>query len=92
VTDDLELSGTMVTSAIFAVATSTSDRWSGILGIGLDGLEASGSPYHNIIDEMQSQGLIRTRAYSLYLDDRGANTLRQLFVLADALQRLAAVL
>jgi hypothetical protein len=86
------VSGTTVTSAIFAVATSTSDKWSGILGIGLDGLEASGSPYHNIIDEMQLQGLIRTRAYSLYLDDLGANTPRQLFVLTDASQKLAAVL
>ncbi len=44
----------------------------GIMGIGYTENEAAEVPYPNIIDEMVNQGLINTRAYSLYLDTRDA--------------------
>lgn len=59
-----------------------STLFTGLLGIGYDLNEASDSPsveqdpfvYPSIIDTMVSQGLISTRAYSLYLDDLQAST------------------
>lgn len=46
----------------------------GLLGVGYDTNEASASEYPSIIDTMVSQGLINTKAYSLYLDDLQAST------------------
>ena len=56
--------------------------FTGLLGIGYDTNEASDDPddeqnpfiYPSIIDSMVSQGLISTKAYSLYLDDLQAST------------------
>lgn len=56
--------------------------FTGLLGIGYDLNEASDDPqgdqnpfvYPSIIDTMVSQGLISTKAYSLYLDDLQAST------------------
>ena len=47
----------------------------GIMGIGFDtdeSIVAEGSqPYHNFIDAMVDQGIIQTRAYSVWLNDLG---------------------
>jgi hypothetical protein len=51
---------------------------SGIMGIGFDTKESSlgsngfgAGGYPNIIDVLVSEGLINSKAYSLYLDDLG---------------------
>ena len=44
------------------------------MGIGFDLDEAAETVYPNIIDDMVSQGLIATKAYSLYLDDYDSPT------------------
>ena len=56
-------------------ATSTE----GVMGVGFKGNEAilqfpGTSPYPNLVDQMVSQGLIKSRTYSLYLDDISAST------------------
>lgn len=59
-----------------------STLFAGVLGIGYDLNEASNNPdfeqnpfvYPSIIDRMVSQGLVSTKAYSLYLDDLQAST------------------
>ena len=55
-----------------AVATIARHVDTGIMGIGFDtdeSLPLGKKTYPNIVDEMMTQGLISTRAYSLWLDD-----------------------
>ena len=58
-----------------AVAKEAEDFTTGIMGIGFDASESlaiqGGQPYPNIIDMMVTQGIIQTRAYSLWLNDQG---------------------
>jgi hypothetical protein len=62
---------------------------SGLMGIGYDVSEAivasgtSTMPYKSIIDTMFDQGLIATKAYSLYLDDETASSGSIIFGGAD---------
>lgn len=61
----------------------TSSEFQGIVGVGFDVGEAiysqtatttqPGITYPNIISQLVNQGLIKTRAYSLWLNDRGKN-------------------
>ncbi|OBT67766.1 hypothetical protein VE03_03508 [Pseudogymnoascus sp. 23342-1-I1] len=51
----------------------------GVMGIGYNTSEAADTVYPNIIDQMVEQGLINTRAYSLWLDDLAATTGQILF-------------
>ncbi|KAL5353662.1 hypothetical protein ACLOAV_001701 [Pseudogymnoascus australis] len=51
----------------------------GVMGIGYNTSEAAATIYPNIIDQMVDQGLINTRAYSLWLDDLQADTGQILF-------------
>lgn len=51
----------------------------GIMGIGYTENEAAKTLYPNIVDEMVSQGLINTRAYSLWLDEASSTTGQILF-------------
>ncbi|KFY91835.1 hypothetical protein V500_04453 [Pseudogymnoascus sp. VKM F-4518 (FW-2643)] len=51
----------------------------GVMGVGYNASVAAASPYSNIIDLMVEQGLINTRAYSLWLDDLSAATGQVLF-------------
>jgi hypothetical protein len=46
----------------------------GVLGIGFPENEAAADVYPNIIDQLADQGLINSRAYSLYLNDRRSST------------------
>ncbi|TAQ88566.1 hypothetical protein B7494_g3109 [Chlorociboria aeruginascens] len=73
ITDNLVIGGTTVANLQMGLAYNTTVPI-GLLGIGYDTNEASQSVYPNIIDDMFSQGLITTKAYSLYLDDLEAST------------------
>jgi hypothetical protein len=46
----------------------------GVLGIGFPANEAAVEEYPNIIDQLADQGLINSRAYSLYLNDRRSSS------------------
>jgi hypothetical protein len=58
-----------------AAETETSSDFEGILGIGFDHGEAyyaqTGESYPNLISKLVSTGAIHTKAYSLFLNDRG---------------------
>lgn len=49
------------------------------MGVGYNSSEAADTVYSNIIDLMVEQGLINTRAYSLWLDDLSSTTGQVLF-------------
>lgn len=72
-TDDFTIGGATIKNLQMGLANTTTSGF-GIIGIGYDENEASltsitSVPYPNLIDQMVSQGLINTKAYSLYLDD-----------------------
>lgn len=46
----------------------------GVLGVGFPANEAAVAAYPNIIDQLADQGLINSRAYSLYLNDRRSSS------------------
>jgi len=81
ITDNLAIGGATVKSLEMGLAYNVT-LFTGLLGIGYDTNEASDSAndeqnpfvYPSIIDSMVSQGLISTKAYSLYLDDLQAST------------------
>ena len=41
------------------------------MGVGMNGLEATTTPYQGFIDDLVNQGIISKRAYSVYLDNLG---------------------
>ena len=72
--DDFRLGGNTAKNITLAVATQAKSVSTGIMGIGFNTDESvvvnkGAQPYPNILDELVNQGLINTRAYSLYLDD-----------------------
>jgi len=72
-TDDFTIGGATIKNLQMGLANQTTSVI-GVIGIGYDMDEASltsltSVPYPNLIDQMVSQGLINTKAYSLYLDD-----------------------
>ncbi|KAK4140237.1 aspartic peptidase domain-containing protein [Dichotomopilus funicola] len=69
ITDDFTIGGTTVKSLQMAYVTQAV-RGTGILGLGFNTSERAATKYPNIIDEMARQGLIKSKAYSLYLNDR----------------------
>ncbi|MCJ1472968.1 hypothetical protein MMC13_001617, partial [Lambiella insularis] len=82
-TDTVNVGGVDVTNMTLAVVqTATAPPnlpINGILGIGYPGGEAgvvvNGSqPYPSILQQMKSQGVINSLAFSLYLIDKGAST------------------
>ncbi|KAM7209662.1 Aspartic peptidase domain containing protein [Naviculisporaceae sp. PSN 640] len=73
ISDDFTIAGTTVKSLQMGYAKQTS-RGTGILGIGFNTSVSADKPYPNIIDELQNQGKITTKAYSLYLNDRRTDT------------------
>lgn len=70
VTDDIGLGGTnaQLKGVQFGVATDTTDEFAGILGIG-HGLNVT-IRYKNFIDELESQGVTETKAFSLALGSK----------------------
>ncbi|MCJ1357556.1 MAG: hypothetical protein MMC33_007552 [Icmadophila ericetorum] len=79
-TDDVGIgdSPVIIQALQMAVATEATNEPLGIMGIGFDTFESAavqgGQPYPNVPDALVKQGLINTRAYSLYLDDQEAAT------------------
>lgn len=73
ISDDFTIAGTTVKALQMGYAKRTS-RGTGILGIGFNSSVSADAPYPNIIDELQNQGKIATKAYSLYLNDRRSDT------------------
>ena len=85
ITDTLSIGGATIKALEMGLATRSSSS-TGVMGIGYDVNEASDSTtssrgrpqtgfiYPSIIDTMVSQGLIASKAYSLYLDDLEAST------------------
>ncbi|KAK4102275.1 acid protease, partial [Parathielavia hyrcaniae] len=67
--DDFSIGGATVKSLQMAYVTKTV-RGTGILGLGFSISERAATKYPNIMDEMANQGLIGSKAYSLYLNDR----------------------
>jgi hypothetical protein len=67
-TDDFTIGGATIKNLQMGLANQTTSVI-GVIGIGYDMDEASLTSYPNFIDQIVSQGLINTKAYSLYLDD-----------------------
>lgn len=84
ITDDFHIGGVTIKNLTMAVATDAKVVPTGIMGIGFDTeesivVEEHAKPYPNIIDLMVEQGLINTRAYSLWLNDLEARSGSVLF-------------
>ncbi|GFF37808.1 probable aspartic-type endopeptidase OPSB [Aspergillus udagawae] len=80
VSDDFAIGAVGIKDLTIAVATEATGAGTGtgVMGIGFDSNESivasGGKPYKNIIDVMVDQGLINSHAYSLWLNDVGAQT------------------
>ena len=70
VTEDVTFSEGATVSGLQIGISLSNTVGVGIMGVGYSTNVATTKKYPNVIDEMQSQGLIETRAYSLYLDSR----------------------
>jgi aspartyl protease len=69
VVDDMSFAGGPNLAQVqFGVATQTTDQFAGILGLG-HGLNFS-TPYPNVMDQLATQGAIRTKAFSLALGSK----------------------
>jgi len=79
ITDTLSIGGVAITALEMGLAHNAT-LITGLLGIGYDVNEASNAlttgnfVYPSIIDTMVAQGVINTKAYSLYLDDLTSST------------------
>ncbi|CAK9439936.1 uncharacterized protein LODBEIA_P40360 [Lodderomyces beijingensis] len=71
--DTVGFGGISITGQQFADVNSTSVA-QGILGIGLDTLQASTTSYPNVPVTLKNQGIISKNAYSLYLNEPGSST------------------
>ncbi|KAK3336636.1 aspartic peptidase domain-containing protein [Cercophora scortea] len=69
ISDNFSIGDVTIKSLQMGYATETV-RGTGILGIGFSANEATTKTYPNLIDELFNQGLIGSKAYSLYLNDR----------------------
>jgi hypothetical protein len=74
--DTFSIGSITLRNLTMAVADEVESVATGIMGIGFDAGESivsqqGGQPYHNIMDAMVAQGIIQTRAYSLWLNDLG---------------------
>jgi hypothetical protein len=72
-TDDFTIGQATIKNLQMGLVNKTTSTI-GVIGIGYGMDEASVTsitsvPYPNLVDQMVSQGLINTKAYSLYLDD-----------------------
>lgn len=66
-TDNLSIGGAKIETLQMGLAETSNDLTYGILGVGFESDESSQTLYPNLIDKFFSQGLIGSRAYSLYL-------------------------
>jgi hypothetical protein len=82
ISDTLSLGNTQLTNMTMAAATNLNSLGVGIMGVGFKADESGatgaqgsqGFTYPNIIDVLQSEGFIKSRVYSLWLDDLESNT------------------
>jgi hypothetical protein len=65
-TDDFTIGGATLSQLEMGLGEEATIN-SGLIGLGYDTNEAASRVYPNILDVFQSQGLIGTKAYSLYL-------------------------
>lgn len=72
-TDTITIGKSSIKQQQMGLAIETSVG-SGIMGLGYATNEAAQQEYASIIDQMVSQGVINTKAYSLYLDDLQASS------------------
>ncbi|KAF7714869.1 Aspartic-type endopeptidase [Penicillium ucsense] len=83
VRDDFSIGGVKVQGMTLAVATRVNSIGTGVMGIGFESDESiaayGGKPYKNLVDRMVEQGLIKSRSYSLWLNDINAQTGNVLF-------------
>ncbi|KAF7934941.1 uncharacterized protein EAE98_002986 [Botrytis deweyae] len=82
IADTLVLGNATIKSFQMGLANDTNIQ-TGVLGLGYPINEAADTMYPNIIDELVSQNLIGTRAYSLYLDSQDSATGSLLFGAVD---------
>lgn len=68
ITDTFDIGGASIKALQMGSATQTV-RGTGIMGISYSASVSTLDVYPNLIDQFQAQGLISTKAYSLYLND-----------------------
>lgn len=68
ITDTFAIGGASIKALQMGYATQTV-RGTGIMGISYSASESTLDIYPNLIDQFEQQGLISTKAYSLYLND-----------------------
>lgn len=68
ITDTFAIGGASIKALQMGYATQTV-RGTGIMGISYSASESTLDNYPNLIDQFEQQGLISTKAYSLYLND-----------------------
>ncbi|KAJ0123276.1 acid protease [Diaporthe amygdali] len=78
IADHFEIGDTVIEALQMGLANETASG-TGVLGIGFTANEAAEVAYPNLVDEMVEQGLIPTKAYSLYLNDYQSSTGNILF-------------
>ncbi|KAK1763551.1 aspartic peptidase domain-containing protein [Phialemonium atrogriseum] len=69
ISDDFTIAGTTIKSLQMGLVSDV-DRGTGVLGIGYNSSESTIHTYPNLVDQFVNQGLISSRAYSLWLNDR----------------------
>lgn len=72
-TDHINVGGLSVSDVQMGYAERSTSAW-GMLGIGYARNSAAREEYPSLMDQMHDQGLIGTKAYSLYLNDLEAST------------------
>lgn len=66
-TDTLRVGGATITSLEMGLAETSNSLTYGIMGVGFESDEAAQTLYPNVIDKFFTEGLIASRAFSLYL-------------------------
>ncbi|RKU43247.1 hypothetical protein DL546_004105 [Coniochaeta pulveracea] len=78
ITDDFKIANMTIKDLQMGLADKVA-MGTGVLGIGFPENVAATDKYPNIIDQLAEQGVINSRAYSLYLNDRRSATGNILF-------------
>lgn len=69
ISDNFAIGGATIKNLQMGLVTDTV-RGTGILGVGFSEAESTEEIYPNIMDEFLDQGLVKSKAYSLWLNDR----------------------
>jgi hypothetical protein len=77
-TDSVTIGNATIENQILALAVE-SVRPAGIMGLGFSENVAASRPYPPLVDTMKDQGIINSRAFSLYLDDLSTSSGTVLF-------------